>query len=468
MNPPTGLYRRDDRCQSKVEDQTVQLVLPPIDLAYIAAVLREDGFECKIRDYPAEKASWGEVKEDMKNPIDVLIIRVTAATFRQDIEACKLAKSLYPNILTIAFGDIFRELELFSPALNGHFTFDYIDYAIWGEPEGAIRSLLRGDDPSDIHGIIYLKKNNLIKSNGNLGTIPFDELPLPARDLLKNEIYLSPDTKKPITVIQTSRGCPYRCIFCPAYEITEGKVFIRSPQNIIKEIEECVQVYRIKTFLFNADTFTLNKNWVISLCKEIVERKLNIVWAANSRVDTIDQERLMWMKKAGCHIIGFGIESGSQEMLDLMGKKITLDDARKAIKLCREAGIKTHTFYILGLPWEKRETIEKTISFARELDADFFDFNLAFPLPGTEYYRIAKKDNLISTTLDHSGYGSSPVRSYYLTHNELLQWRKKALLSLYLRPSYIYRTLKSVITRPRELASYLQFGIKRLYQLLFH
>jgi radical SAM superfamily enzyme YgiQ (UPF0313 family) len=208
----------------------------------------------------------------------------------------------------------------------------------------------------------------------------------------------------------------------------------------------------------------MDKKWVIRLCGLLVDEGLKIRWGTNSRVDTIDEERLVWMKKAGCWIIGFGVESGNQEMLDRMKKGITIEQAEKAVKLCKKYKIKTYLLFVLGLPWETRETAVDTIEFAKKLDGDFVDFNIAYPLPGTEYYEIAKDSALCDlSSLSGFDYANPLARSFYLSTEELIELRKKALKSFYFRPQYIIRTLLNIRSL-KVFNSYIYSGIQLLYK----
>jgi radical SAM superfamily enzyme YgiQ (UPF0313 family) len=194
----------------------------------------------------------------------------------------------------------------------------------------------------------------------------------------------------------------------------------------------------------------------------IVEKKLSIRWGTNSRVDTICAERLEWMKKAGCWIVGFGVESGSQEMLDKMKKRTTIEDARRAVRLCRQYGIKTYLLFMIGLPWDSRETVEETIRFARELDGDFIDFNIAYPLPGTEFHAIAVANRLFDESrLQGHDYSKPLVRTFSLSTEELVRFRSKALRSFYLRPRYLIRTIFS-INSFAEMINYAKAGVRVL------
>lgn len=467
LNPPSGLYRRDDRCQSRVEEQTVNIIFPPMDLAYLAAIARNTGAEPRIEDYPATGKSWEDLKILLQSfSPDYLAISTTTATIRDDLRAASIARDASPACLTFAKGEyvsmLGKSLLQEYPSLDAIFT---------GEAELALEEILRGQKLEQIKGLHFRKKSGdreeYIVTEKRPPLEDLDSLPFPARDLLNNSLYLSPETGNPLTVIQASRGCPAHCIFCPAGALSDYKLHVRSPQNIIEELKECVERYHIREFLFHGDTFTMKKSWVLELCDLICQNHLSIRWGCNSRVDTFDLERGQALKKAGCWVVAFGVESGVPDLLAKMKKNTTLDQAREAIKAAKEAGLSTHAFYIIGLPWETRETLAMTLQFARELNTDFFDFNIAYPLPGTELYEIASREGLFDpTTFDKGSYGQATMRSYTLSTEELTVWRKKALLKLYLRPGYILKTLGRVMTRPRVFKNYIREGLRRFKSLV--
>ncbi|KXK31915.1 MAG: hypothetical protein UZ01_00704 [Candidatus Brocadia sinica] len=291
-----------------------------------------------------------------------------------------------------------------------------------------------------------------------------DKIPFPARDLMKNHLYVRPDTGEPQATIQTSRGCPSQCIFCLSPLISGMKLRERSVGNIIAELEECVNEYGIRNFFFRADTFTMNKKSVIELCKEIISRKLGIAWVANSRVNTIDEERLAWMKKSGCWLVAFGIESGNDEIQKRIKKGTTRTQAREAVNLCRKLGIKTYGFYLIGFPWETKEMIMDTLQLAKELRCDFSEIHIAIPYEGTEFYKIAQDLGILTEKAVGHNYFSNPaIGTLHVSKEELIQMRKKALRSLYLSPRYIGRTLVHMKSF-REVKNYARYGLRLLIQ----
>ncbi|GAB4355607.1 MAG: radical SAM protein [Candidatus Abyssubacteria bacterium] len=463
MNPPSGDYRRDERCQSKVSEQTVRITFPPMDHLYMAACLETGGAECRIADYPALGRGWDAFRNDLASfKPDMLILSSTTPTLESDLEAARQAKATDPEMLVMLKGGYFFKYdeEPFRkvPAL---------DVVIRHEYEFVTLDIAKGKPLDSIAGITYRQGDRIVRNPMRDFSDELDSLPFPARHLIDNSLYTSPENGKPIGVIHTSKGCPSRCIFCPAGPISGYKVRLRSPKSVVEELAQCVQQYGLTQFLFNADTFTWDKNFVVAVCQGIMEKGLQIRWGCNSKVNTLDSEMLELMKRAGCWVVGFGIESGSQEMLNKMRKGTTLEQAQHAIALCKKAGLKTHTFFIIGLPWDTSETIKKSEEFARRLDADYFDFNIAYPLPGTEYWDIVKENNLFEDCgIENQSYANSPVRSFTLSHDDLVRLRRHTLLRLYLRPNYIVRTLAREVSNPSVFVRYCYYALRRLGTLV--
>lgn len=463
INPPSGLYIREDRCQVPVEGLSATALRPPIDLAYISSVLHRAGVECMIRDYPAEHKGWDSLRRDIKifRP-DMLVISVTTPTLNIDMKACDLAKEIKPEIITVAKGAHFivNSREVLE-------TYKNLDVIIRNEPEAIIGELVRADDFSKVLGISYRTRDR-IEENPSQGFIEdLDSIPFPNRGLLRNELYIRPDTGQVQTTIQANRGCPIGCIYCLAQPVSGNRIRARSPKNIVDEIEDCVGNYGIRNFFFRGDTFTWDKRWIIQVCKEILDRNLRINWVCNSRVDTIDDERLKWMKRSGCWLVSLGIESGSQDILDRIKKGIRLNQAREAVKCCERYRVKTFLFFMIGFPWDSKKTIKESIDFAKELDGDYYEVHIAVPFPGTELYKIVREKGLLigesSFSYDHS---RPALKTLYLSTQDLEKWRKKFLRALYLSPMYMYRTLKSCKS-PRILLNHLIYGMNKFSGIMF-
>ena len=268
---------------------------------------------------------------------------------------------------------------------------DDFDVAAIGEGEDTIAELVRsveqGKDFSSVNGVAY-------KDGGKIRFTPdrefvkdLDDLPFPSRELFDNESYKKYYSKRfgyTITSLITSRGCPFSCDFCsrPVF----GTSFrSRSPSNIVDEVESIGSLGYDRVW-FADDCFTLKRAHLISACDEMIRRKTKVGWECLSRVDTVDMEVATKMRRAGCVRVFFGIESGNNDVLALMRKQITAEQARKAVCVAKDAGLQVGAFFIVGYPEESNETVLDTVRFASGLPLDYMSFTLPYPIPGTPLY----------------------------------------------------------------------------------
>ncbi len=435
--PPSPVLNREDRCQQPTKELLVIPPLPPSDLMYLAAVAEKAGLQAKIHDY----SQGGDLIEDLKEfQPDYLLINAATPTLEHDLHSLKVAKEIVSDVVTIAKGAAF--LTLAKEVLENH---KELDMVIFGEAEETLREILEEKPKNEILGLYY-RDDLLINFTGVRPFIEnLDEIPFPARHLVDNTIYRRPDNNKVQAVIKVSRGCPFHCFFCLATPVSGAKVRRRSVENIIAEIKECVEKYNITNFLFWSDIFNIDKEWTLNLCNAIIESGLKITWSANTRADTADFEMAQMMYKSGCRLVSIGVESGSQYMLEKMGKKITLDDVRRTVKTFKKAKIRIYNYFVIGLPWESEETVEDTIRFAIELNSDFISFYTATPLPGSRFYDYAKENNLFDKdTSFESAYFYPAVNTHFLTKDRVFELHKSAIKRFYLRPMYILKMLLKI------------------------
>lgn len=432
--PPSPVLNREDRCQQPTKELIVIPPLPPADLMYLAAVAEKQGFEAKIADY----SQSGDYEADLREfKPDYLVVNIATPTLEHDLDAVKKAKEICPNITTVAKGAAF--LTLGEKIVSEH---NELDFGILGEAEDTLKDILDNKPKNNILGIYY-KENDEVKFTGKRPFIEdLDSLPFPARHLVNNNIYRRPDNNKVQATIKVSRGCPFHCFFCLATPVSGAKVRRRSPENIVAEIRECVEKYNIKNFLFWSDIFNIDKDWTMKLCQAIIDSGLKITWSANTRADTADYEMAKIMYKSGCRLVSIGVESGSQYMLEKMGKKITLNDVRRTVKVFKKAKIRIYNYFVIGLPWETEETVEETIKFAIELNSDFISFYTATPLPGSRFYDYALEHNLFDKeTSFENAYYYPAVNTHNLTRERVFELHKAAVKRFYLRPLYILKML---------------------------
>lgn len=435
--PPSPVINREDRCQQPTKDLLVIPPLPPTDLMYLAAIAEQCGFVAKIKDY----SLGGDLIKDLKEfAPDYLVANIATPTFKSDMEAVAIAKATIPNLVTIVKGAPFLTYNT-----NVIYENSFVDYVIMGEPELTLKEILEGVPNNEILGICYSENMQCIKNELRPFNENLDDLPFPARHLVDNSIYKRPDNGKVQAVIKVSRGCPYHCFFCLATPVSGIKVRLRSAENIIAEIKECVEIYNIKNFVFWSDIFNLDRKWTLDLCQKIIDSGLKITWSANTRANTMDDEMARLMYKSGCKLVSIGVESGSQEILNNIGKNITLDDIRNTVKILKKNKIKIYNYFVIGLPWETEKTVEETIKFAIELDSNFISFYTATPFPGTRFFAYAMMNKLVDGQLNFdSAYYVPAVRSHELSKERIFELHKQAIKRFYLRPSFVLKTLLSL------------------------
>jgi len=407
----------------------------PIGLAYIAAELLKEGHEVNILDALAEglgnPSKIGDIihiglkKEEIFSKIsefDPDVVGITAPfslQIRSALEVAKIAKEVNNGIYTVLGGHhaTIQPIEVVSHP--------DVDFVVIGEGEittlELINKLEKGGakDLADIKGIAY-KGNGKPKITERRAFIQdLNDIPFPARYLLPLDKYFKITGSK-WTPIITSRGCPYHCVFCAEHLAFGYKWRYRSPENVVDEIEEAINEYKIREVWFEDDNLTLNKKRTQRICELIIERKLDIEWVTRNgvRADTLDKTTLRLMKKSGCKQLWLAPESGSQRVVnEIIKKKLDLNKVEETVKLCKEVGIPVGCFFIMGLIGETKEDIYATIKYAhklKKLGAHGFWFSIATPYFGTEFYDQAVNKGYLKEDLDpealfvHEGIINTP------------------------------------------------------------
>jgi anaerobic magnesium-protoporphyrin IX monomethyl ester cyclase len=451
-------FSAEGRCQQPFR-ASYDILLPPLSSMYAASIIEKEGYDASIIDCQARWMSPHDfIKRILDSSPDFLMFQSGVHTLNSDIEIANQIKESNQAIKT-AFFDVFPTILHIEIAKEKG-----IDFVVRGEPERILCEIVnRYDKRGDLNNIpgTTLFHGGKVVVNREREPLDLDYLPFPARHLINIDDYIQPFTHEAYQPVQTSRGCPYQCIFCIAPKYYGRKLRFRSVESIIDEMEECIEKYKIHWFYFFSDTFTLKKEQIIDLCKEILDKNLNIHFWGNSRVDTIDEEMAKYLKKAGCESLSFGIESGNPETLEKLKKGITLEDTNKAIKLCKEYGIESNAFVIVGFPWEDKEMILNTINFVKKLDPDFAQFLTPIPFPSTELYEICKKENLIVNPNVFDNYQTCVVKTLDLSSEEIRRIVKKAHLRFYIRPKKIFSLL-----RKEKLLTLLRAGVPILINRL--
>lgn len=352
-----------------INDRTY-LALGPL---YIAAYLEKHGFEVEFADL----ASKSESEWLIPNDADIYGMGATTPQIPTAIRVSKRIKESNPRALTV-LGGVHATVLSEETLLNSSF-----DICVMGEGEETMLEIVQGKPFSSIKGIAY-EKNGGVEKNGSRPLIKdLDSIPFPAYHLL-NIMEYAPAGYKMTGSVVASRGCPFSCIFCAQKEITQRTVRYRSQENVVSELSFLKEKYGLHTFCFEDETFTVNKKRVISLCRGI--RDLDIHFKCQGRTDTVDLELLTTLKESGCFEIAFGIESGSQRILDILGKGATVQENRDAILTAKAAGLRTMAFLIAGSPTENEDSIQETIEFLEEVQPHACSVGMFTPYPGTDAY----------------------------------------------------------------------------------
>ena len=442
------------------KDAAIWGINPPINLAYIAAVLEKEGIEVEILDANLLNYSPQQVVDHArKKNINYVGLSILTPAHNYCV---KVAKLLPEEIMSVAGGP-------HAAGLPDELLRDGFDTVIRGEGEYAMLDLVTGKNMKEIKGLSYMKDNEIMHNEDRPPLDP-NALPLPARHLLikngVNKPYASEGTRYfPWSPIFTARGCPYSCYYCN--KSTFGTCFTpRTPENVLAEIIELVTKYKVKEIDFYDDCFNFDMARAEKILDLIIAEKIKIYlrFSNGLRADKISEDLLIKMKQAGCDYIAYGIESGCQEILDKIPKAIKLETIRKAVALTKKQGITTVGFFMLGLIGDTEETMQRTIDFAKELDPDVALFNIAIPYPGTKMWQLIKKNGrlLISDWDDYFHTSGKMIYEYPGTAPPVIVEKmfKRANKEFYFRPKYILRQIPK-LTRP-SLLPMLMKGIKRI------
>jgi len=445
---------------------------PPLGLAMVAAVLEKEDYSVEILDFSASKLAEDSLPSSISSEKpDVIGITAMTPTVSRAIKVAKLTKKTGKRIPVVLGGH--HATILAEETLQ---TTPEIDVIVRGEGEQTIVDLVRVlEEEGDLKGVkgISYRDGTAVKSTPARPPIQdLDSLPFPAFHLLPvNKYRLHPPfgRRSPVMSIITSRGCPYRCIFC-SKSVFGNKYRCNSPSYVMEEIRFLCDELGIKEIKFYDDVFTLNRKNVFAICSEMIKQGMDIPWTCETRVNLINDDVLKVMKYAGCYMIGYGVESGNQQVLDALRKDITLDQATKALKATQQAGIETVAYFMIGSLGESPQTIRDTIEFAKRLDPDFAQFSVTTPYPGTELHRLAFKDESSPETWDDYTYASLTsidgvgFRTRVLSRTELRELNKEAYLSFYFRWHYLWKKLRR-IRHMGELKTYIS-GFRMLMDLI--
>jgi len=386
---------------------------PPIGLIYLHSFLVKDGYDVNVHNYLWQ--DWSDAETNILSDLneehpDVVGVQCMTYNRTAAVKLAKMAKQVFPKC-KVVFGGVHATV-MYEQLLK---NIPDIDFIVMGEGEITFPELIANfDNPKNVKGIAFMKGKEIVVTEPRQQIEDLDILPM-----LNYELFLDDYKRAGRIHVSSSRGCFFRCLFCSTSHFWKNKWRARSPKHVVDELEMLVKVFPNKTFSFSDDYFTGDKKRVIDICEEIVKRDIKIKWVCDTRIDQLDEELVIHMKKAGCQMLGLGIESGSQKMMNALRKGYKREDVIEKMKMCHKNGMMTATLLIVGTPGETREDIEETKRFFSEVKKDNPHYNNKLEevyrlwiFPGTPLYERAKSEGIIDD-------------SYWLTEQKVPYYTKE-------------------------------------------
>ncbi len=454
VTPPVTLKERYGKLSGAAN------TLPSLGILYLAAVLRKEGHSVSVIEASSLRLSLKElVREIVNNKPKYLGISATTLSIFHASALTDEIKDIDGNIRTIIGGPHLTAIPEETMGL-----FKSFDFGVIGEGEetmkGLIHSLEHGRNGSDVSGVICREGDKTVRTAPRKFLDDLDRLPFPAWDLLKdfpNKYHPPPFRfrRLPAVYIVTTRGCPFKCIFCDR-SVFGNKCRGHGSKYVLELIEYLYNRFGIRELLIEDDTFVTFKERLIEVCEGIIRRGIKISWSCLARADAVTPEILNLMKKAGCWSISYGIETGDEDVMKFIGKNITIDKIEQAVSFTKKAGILSKGFFILGHPTDTRDTIKKTIDFALRIPLDDISVSMMTPFPGSKLHEIAiqygefennwRKMNELDVVFIPKG----------LTKNDLKGYSREFLKRFYLRRGKITNYIGRIIKNPKSLPLYVK------------
>ncbi len=448
INPPWPGKGIGTRSQNRIIKQRADMFIQyPIMMGYTCSVLKRSGHNVIYIDSVVDQLTYEETDERIRifGP-DVIIMESVTPSFTYDMKYIdKMKKMTGAQIIItgphVSFFGVHSLKECRS-----------IDVSIKGEYDTKIDDVVKAlGKPSKLRKIngITFRNGNRIEDTGPISfSDDLDALPFPDRESIPFHKYgESWYNKKPFINVLTSRGCPYGCSFCISANIMEGlKWRTRSMKNVIDELKYVVEKYGVKEINIDDPTFTVDRKRVLEFCRQLRKNNINILWTCNGRVDNIDDEILREMKNTGCKMIRYGVESGVQSVLDKMGKKLTLEQIKKGFRMTKKHGILALGGFMFGFPYDSKETVERTIEFAKEIKPDLIQASIVMPYPGTRLYSESKKEGklLANNWKEFDMTCGTVVKTIDMQREDLDGILNRMYKEFYFRPGFVLQTLFNI------------------------
>lgn len=425
-------------------------ILPPLELAYIASSLLLKGHQVSIIDCPALCLNFENIKAIVRRESPDLVISVTNSpiysfvfsVYPRTLELIKLIKSINPDIKTVLTG-YFPTILPYETLSNRN-----VDFIIIGEPEltaGELcDALLNNEDLEGVAGIGFRKDDKIIINKERDFIENLDALPFPSYSMLPIDKYRfisdSPVPVKGIS-IRSSRGCPFNCYFCNSPAFWKRTIRSHSPEYVIFTMNYFYENYKIDRFQFHDDIFGFDRKWNLKFCDLLKKNKYRFRWDCYYHFSLLEEEILMAMKEAGCHLISLGVESASKRVLKEI-KGVNKSQIEEGVRLLKRLKIKIRLFFLIGPPAETKEDIERTIKYALQLNPDVFAPTVSIPYPGSRFYEEMKKIGFIPNFNEF--FSESPCNLPNFKKEYLNKMIKKSYRHFYLRPKYVIKQFTNI------------------------
>lgn len=445
---------------SLINPRVIDTPMPPLGILYIAAVLEKEGYKVQVFDvFSHEEKEFVEKLVKFKPDLIGLSVSTTQLTHAKRIS--NILRKKLPETSIVCGGVHVTALPSESlKELNA-------DFAVVGEGEYTMLDLCdkleSGNSLHKVKSLVYKKNGEIVQNERRELIENLNELPFPARHLLDFEWYLIPPGSirgvwlKRATTLITSRGCPYRCIYCGSNLIFGRKVRRRSVENVIAEIEYIEDVYKIDGMWFLDDTFTLNKKWAIDFCRKLRKNKIDLTWGCQTRVNAVSEDLLVEMKKSGCIQLDVGVESGSEKILNVLQKDTNPIQIKNTFSIAKKVGVRTMASFMIGNPEETIEDIIKTRELAKKINPDFTFFFFTTPYPGTKLNKMAIENHWIRDA-NYSNWlirqTETPMMEINFTWNELTKIRSG------LQNNFVFRNYISTLKNPSYVLNFLLLSLK--------
>lgn len=418
-------------------------LFPPYELLSLGGIVRSwKNQPVDLIDAIAERIDRADVFRRIRALQPNLIVTIAGfECFAEDMEEVEALKREFPTIPLVLFG---HYPTLFADEVMAHTPTDYI---LLGEPDlnfsELFDALATGGPVGAVPGVVS-RDGAALRVTGTASRIgSIEELPMPAFELLPVDRYSEPAMPRPFGMIQSARGCPYACNYCVR---SYGKrLTAKSPEKVFEEFDFLVSTQGIRSLRFIDDTFTVNRKRVLTICEMFRQRNTGVEWACLSRTDNLDAELLRAMKAAGCRRIYFGIESGSQRILDLYDKRIDREQALEVLRLCHDVGVETSGFFMVGLPFETEADFAETVAFARAAKLTYASIAPLTLYPGTQLFDLHKD------VLDFSLFPYTNEFRDQSWNSRWAKWEKTFYRNFYFRPSYVTQNWRPLLRAPASI-----------------